>query len=98
MLKKIALLALIATTVQLNAAEDSFPSPSAPEEANVQDVQDVQEEAAELNTDQNRITVGLNYWLNESTVFKFAYGSTTSEFENVSETESSYVFQLAMGF
>jgi hypothetical protein len=53
---------------------------------------------AELNTDQNRITVGLNYWLNESTVFKFAYGSTTSEFDNESETESSYVFQLAMGF
>ncbi len=53
---------------------------------------------AELNTDQNRVTVGLNYWLNESTVVKFAYGNTTSEHEDGSESESSYIFQLAMGF
>ncbi|MCH8034777.1 MAG: hypothetical protein IH950_13605 [Bacteroidetes bacterium] len=53
---------------------------------------------AELNTDQNRITVGLNYWLNHSTVFKFAYGNITSEHEDGSESESTFIFQIAMGF
>ena len=55
-------------------------------------------EEAELNIDQKRITVGLNYWLNHSTVLKFAFGSTTSEHEDETETESSFIFQLAMGF
>ena len=53
---------------------------------------------AELNTDQNRITVGLNYWLNHSTVIKFAYGNITSEHEDGSESESTLIFQIAMGF
>ena len=53
---------------------------------------------AELNTDQNRITVGLNYWLSHSTVLKFAYGRTTSEHEDGSETKSDLIFQVAMGF
>ncbi|GMR25248.1 MAG: hypothetical protein BMS9Abin39_0532 [Ignavibacteria bacterium] len=53
---------------------------------------------AELNTDKNRITVGLNYWINHSTVIKFSYGSITSEHEDEDETESLYVFQVAMGF
>ena len=53
---------------------------------------------AELNTDQNRITVGLNYWLNHSTVFKFAYGNITSEHEDGSESESTFIFQIAIGF
>jgi len=55
-------------------------------------------EEAELNIDQKRITVGLNYWLNHSTVFKFAYGNTTSQHEDKSESESTFIFQLAMGF
>ena len=53
---------------------------------------------AELNTDQKRITVGLNYWLNHSTVVKFAYGNTISEHEDESESESTFIFQIAMGF
>lgn len=55
-------------------------------------------EGAELNVDQKRITVGLNYWLSHSTVFKFAYENTTSEHEDKSESESSFIFQMAMGF
>ncbi len=55
-------------------------------------------EGAELNVDKNRIAGGVNYWINHSTVVKFAYESTTSEFTDESETESAFVFQLAMGF
>ena len=55
-------------------------------------------EGAESNTDIKRMTYGVNYWLNHSTVLKFAYGRTTSEHEDGSETESDFIFQVAMGF
>lgn len=55
-------------------------------------------EFAEANTDQNRIAVGLNYWLNHSTVLKVTYESLSSQLENETETEAGYFFQVAMGF
>lgn len=53
---------------------------------------------AELNVDQKRVAVGLNYWLNHSSVFKFTLESLKSELADESETESRFIFQFAMGF
>jgi hypothetical protein len=55
-------------------------------------------EGAELNIDKKRIAGGVNYWINHSTVLKFAYESTTSEHEEGNETESAFIVQVAMGF
>ncbi|GBD87360.1 hypothetical protein BMS3Abin03_01292 [bacterium BMS3Abin03] len=55
-------------------------------------------EGAELNVDKKRIAGGINYWINHSTVLKFAYESTTSDYVVESETESAFIFQVAMGF
>lgn len=53
---------------------------------------------ATLNIDQKRITLGLNYWVSPSTVFKFAYESLAAEHEDEKETTSRFIAQLAMGF
>ena len=58
---------------------------------------DLPKEAA-INIDQKRIALGLNYWLNHSSIFKFAFESVTSEHEDEKETESKFIFQFAMGF
>ncbi len=55
-------------------------------------------EGSEFNTDQNRITAGLNYWLNHSSVLKFAYETITSTHEDGDETENGIILQMSMGF
>jgi hypothetical protein len=55
-------------------------------------------DGAPLNTDQNRVAFGLNYWTTSSTVFKFAFESTRSEKESGDLTEYKLVAQAAMGF
>lgn len=53
---------------------------------------------APLNTDQNRVSLGVNYWTTPSSVFKLAFASTRSEEESGDVTEYKIVAQGAMGF
>lgn len=53
---------------------------------------------APLNTDQERISLGLNYWLTPSTVFKVAYESKTLTHEDEEETENMLIGQFSIGF
>jgi len=55
-------------------------------------------EASTFGIDQSRITGGLNYWLNHSSVLKFAYHSTTSKLAAGDETDTGFILQMSMGF
>ena len=55
-------------------------------------------EAAPLNIDQERVSLGLNYWVAPSTVFKIAYESKTLTHEDEEETENVLIGQFSIGF
>jgi hypothetical protein len=53
---------------------------------------------APLNIDQERISLGVNYWVTPSTVFKIAYESRTLTHEDEEETENMFISQFSIGF
>ncbi len=53
---------------------------------------------APLNIDQERVSLGLNYWLAPSTVFKIAYENKTLMHEDEDETENVVIAQFSIGF
>ncbi len=53
---------------------------------------------APLNIDQERISLGVNYWVTPSTVFKIAYESRTLTHEDEEETENMFIGQFSIGF
>ncbi|RMF60225.1 MAG: hypothetical protein D6748_04595, partial [Calditrichaeota bacterium] len=53
---------------------------------------------APLNVDQDRISVGLNYWFAPSAVFKVAFESIKSKHEDEEETETKIISQFSIGF
>ncbi len=56
-------------------------------------------EEAPFNIDINRFSVGINYWLSPSSVFKLAFESTENNFaDGTSETETKFLGQFALGF
>ncbi len=56
-------------------------------------------EEAPFSVDIDRYSVGINYWVSSSSVFKFAFESATSNHpDGDSETESKFLAQFALGF
>lgn len=53
---------------------------------------------SEFGLDQSRITGGINYWINHSSVLKFAYQSTTSKYDEGDVTDNGFTLQMSMGF
>ncbi|KAA3619385.1 MAG: hypothetical protein DWQ05_01310 [Calditrichaeota bacterium] len=54
-------------------------------------------ELAELNTDLNRTTYGVNYWLAPNSAVKFAFQNKTIK-EHEEETETLFITQFTLGF